>query len=51
MKAKDDAVVYTDLDSMIGTWKDDPEFDKVIQEQDSIQLPPTIVPPPPHRQV
>lgn len=28
--------VYTDLDEFIGTWVEDPEFDKAIAEQDQI---------------
>jgi len=27
---------YTDLDDLIGTWVDDPEFDKIMAEQDRI---------------
>jgi len=27
---------YTDLDEFIGTWVEDPEFDKAIAEQDQI---------------
>jgi hypothetical protein len=27
---------YHDLDFAIGTWVEDPEFDKIIQEQDQI---------------
>ncbi len=30
------AKVYTDLDDLIGTWVEDPEFDKAIAEQDQI---------------
>lgn len=29
-------VVYSDLDSVIGCWKDDPAFDAAIREQDVI---------------
>ncbi|MFH1110119.1 MAG: antitoxin [Planctomycetota bacterium] len=28
--------VYTDLDEFVGTWVEDPEFDKAIAEQDQI---------------
>jgi hypothetical protein len=28
--------VHTDLDDLIGTWVEDPEFDKAIEEQDQI---------------
>ena len=28
-----DEVVYHDLDDLAGTWVDDPEFDKAIEEQ------------------
>jgi hypothetical protein len=28
--------VHTDLDELIGTWVEDPEFDKAIEEQDQI---------------
>jgi hypothetical protein len=28
--------VHADLDDLIGTWVDDPEFDKAIEEQDQI---------------
>ena len=27
---------YTDLDDLIGTWVDDPEFDQIMAEQDRI---------------
>jgi hypothetical protein len=29
-------VRYTDLDELVGTWVDDPEFDRVIREMDQI---------------
>ena len=28
--------VHTDLDEFIGTWVEDPEFDKIMAEQDQI---------------
>lgn len=28
--------LYTDLDEFIGTWVEDPEFDKIMAEQDQI---------------
>ncbi|MBI4716538.1 MAG: Arc family DNA-binding protein [Planctomycetes bacterium] len=28
--------VYTDLDGLIGTWVEDPEFDRAVAEQDQI---------------
>ncbi len=28
-------VVYDDLDDLIGTWKEDPEFDAALKQQDS----------------
>jgi hypothetical protein len=28
--------VYTDLDDLIGTWVEDPEFDKIMEEQRQI---------------
>jgi hypothetical protein len=27
---------YDDLDDLIGTWKDDPEFDRAVAEQDVV---------------
>lgn len=27
---------YTDLDFLIGTWKDDPQFDEAIRQQDIV---------------
>jgi len=32
----DQPKVHTDLDELIGTWVEDPEFDKAIEEQDQI---------------
>ena len=29
-------VVYDDLDDLIGTWKQDDEFDRAIEEQDKV---------------
>ncbi len=29
-------VVYDDLDDLIGTWKQDGEFDRAIEEQDTV---------------
>ena len=29
-------VVHSDLDDLIGTWKADEEFDRVIEEQDTV---------------
>lgn len=29
-------VVYGDLDDLIGTWKQDDEFDRAIEEQDKV---------------
>lgn len=29
-------IVYHDLDGIAGTWVDDPEFDKIIEEQNQI---------------
>ena len=29
-------VIYDDLDDLIGTWKPDDEFDRVISEQDKV---------------
>lgn len=31
-----DPIIYNDLDSIIGSWKDDPAFDAAIHEQDVI---------------
>jgi hypothetical protein len=28
--------IYTDLDDLIGTWQEDPEFDKAIAAQDVV---------------
>lgn len=30
--------VFDDLDHLIGTWVEDPEFDKAIAEQDEVEL-------------
>jgi hypothetical protein len=30
------AVLHHDLDDLAGTWEDDPEFDRVIAEQDRV---------------
>jgi hypothetical protein len=27
---------YDDLDDLIGTWKDDPDFDRAVAEQDTV---------------
>jgi plasmid stability protein len=32
----DKSKVHTDLDALIGTWVEDPEFDKIMAEQDQI---------------
>lgn len=32
----DQPKVFTDLDDLIGSWVEDPEFDKAIEEQDQI---------------
>ena len=29
-------VEYHDLDDLIGTWKDDPEFDQAVSDQDRV---------------
>ena len=29
-------VLYDDLDDLIGTWKQDDEFDRAIEEQDKV---------------
>jgi hypothetical protein len=29
-------IVYHDLDDLAGTWVDDPEFDKAIEEQHKV---------------
>ncbi len=31
-------IVYHDLDHLIGTWEEDPEFDKAIAEQDVVDV-------------
>lgn len=31
-----ETVFYHDLDSLIGTWKEDPEFEKALEDQDQI---------------
>ena len=33
-------VVYGDLDDLIGTWKQDDEFDRAIEEQDKVDADP-----------
>ena len=30
-------ILYYDLDDLAGTWKDDPEFDAAIADQDRIE--------------
>ncbi len=32
----DPPVSHTDLNDLIGTWVEDPEFDRLVQEQDQI---------------
>lgn len=32
----DQPIEYHDLDALIGTWKEDPEFDAVLQAQDQV---------------
>ena len=36
LRASGEEILYHDLDDLIGTWVDDPEFDKIIEEMDVI---------------
>jgi hypothetical protein len=36
LRASGEEILHHDLDDLIGTWIDDPEFDKIIEEMDVI---------------
>ncbi|NQT85163.1 hypothetical protein HQ560_00260 [bacterium] len=36
LRASGEEILHHDLDDLIGTWVDDPEFDKIIAEMDVI---------------